>query len=181
MKDTATCLKSWYNERVDEYIKTNPDKIINKSPDQLKKLHKEILTFTDSFEKQISESLDKGKRPWHKQSVSDLISKKNEAAKDAKNGNVIDDNLDQALCIILNQIVVKKTYIIDRDIFNFIASQNHIIWSAEMKISMRNYQDAYQQAESILDELKSLTEQQMDQQKIEKSKIAKDKWDKASK
>ena len=168
VKNTVVCLTSWYNERVNKYLtETNPDKILNKSQDEIDKLRKQILTFTNSFEKMFSESVNKGGKTWHQRSINDL------------NSNDLGDKIiiDKAISLILQE-AINKSYFIEHDIIEFIRHNEHITWSPEMTTQWDNYKKTHQQAIPIFEELKGLNQQLKNQQEIEKQKIAKAKWDK---
>jgi hypothetical protein len=165
IKDAATCLKAWYNEYIDKYIISNPTKINSKSEDQIRRLKREISAFSDSFERLISESLNKGEKTWHKRYDDEIV-----ATED-----VIEKIVQQALTHVVNA-AKRKMYHIGNDSFEFVPISAAIPPCENLNGSISDYKDLYLQVKPELETLKKMKMDEEEQEKKKRGEIAKEKW-----
>ena len=164
IKDSAACLKTWYDKFIDEHIRKNARKVYNTNQNDLNKSKKNLLEFTNSFEKLISDSLDKSGTHWHEKLPDDLIDE-----------NGIDELIKKGFNNAIQQTAQKELSIAG-NFFEIRTEINSFQWSKDMKKDIEEYKEVYHQAKPIAQKLKDLKDQQRNQNQEEIEKKALEKW-----
>ena len=164
IKDSAACLKTWYDKIIEEHIRKNAFKVYNTNSNDLNKSKKNLLEFTNSFEKLISDSLDKSGTHWHEKLPDDLIDE-----------NGIDELIKKGFNNAIQQTAQKELSIAG-NFFEIRTEINSFQWSKDMKKDIEEYKAIYHQAKPIAQKLKDLKDQQRNQNQEEIEKKALEKW-----
>ena len=166
IKDTAICLRSWYEQQITDYIGKNAAEYQRTDINQRKKAKAEAQRIMDSFDKVLPDQIkDLG---WHNHYFSDIpkISKEKQFNKENAQ-KLIFDLIGKMHSPFAGTLFAR---------FNLAATANRFQWSEDMSADLKDYQATFEKAIPIAQKLIELENQQQKDTQEKRATAAISDW-----
>lgn len=150
IKDAAICLRSWYNQQIEDYVDKNAAEYQRTDIDKKKKAKAEVQRIMDSFDKDLSDQMkDLG---WHNHHFSYIpkISKEKQFNKENAQKLIL-DLIGKMRSPFAGTLFAR---------FSLAAAANRFQWSEDMSADLKDYQATFEKAILIAQKLIEIEDQQ---------------------